>query len=131
VPAATLAVNNAMSLFGLHRRLRGAAMGHLAAFETTSSLPCRRFAMGIRRLQMDETVADYFDEHVEADAVHEQLALRDICGTLVAENPMLAEDVLFGAAVCGRLDAVVAEQTLDAWQRGDTSLVAAPEGAVA
>jgi hypothetical protein len=131
VPAATLAVNNAMSLFGLHRRLRGAAMGHLAAFETTSSLPCRRFAMGIRRLQLDETVADYFDEHVEADAVHEQLALRDICGVLVAEDPGLAEDVMFGAATCARLDAVVAEQTLDAWQHGATSLVPAPTGAVA
>ena len=36
VPGYTLAVNNAMSLFGLHRRLRGACMGHLAAFEMTS-----------------------------------------------------------------------------------------------
>ena len=28
--------NNAMSLFGLHRRLRGASLGHLAAFEATA-----------------------------------------------------------------------------------------------
>jgi hypothetical protein len=46
VPGYTLAVNNAMSLFGLHRRLRGAAMGHLAAFKMTSSLPCRRYLQG-------------------------------------------------------------------------------------
>src|SRR5699024_8624883 len=36
-PREVLAQNNAMSLFGLHRRLRGAALGHLAAFEATSS----------------------------------------------------------------------------------------------
>jgi len=39
VPVEVLELNNAMSLFGLHRRLRGAALGHLAAFEATSSLP--------------------------------------------------------------------------------------------
>ena len=49
-PATTLAVNNVMSLFALQRRLRGAALGHLAAFEATSSLPCRRIAAGIERV---------------------------------------------------------------------------------
>ncbi|RSN04308.1 hypothetical protein DMB42_32095 [Nonomuraea sp. WAC 01424] len=48
VPAVTLAVTNAMSLFGLHRRLRGALVGHLAAIEMTSSLPNRRYAVGLR-----------------------------------------------------------------------------------
>jgi Iron-containing redox enzyme len=131
VPGYTLAVSNAMSLFGLHRRLRGAAMGHLAAFEATSSLPCRRYAMGIRRLGLAEQVAEYFDEHVEADAVHEQLALRDICGQLVEEDPRLAEDVFFGAAVCGVLDADAATPMIDAWQRGQSSLLADSQGAVA
>jgi hypothetical protein len=37
-----LAVVNVMSLFGLHRRLRGALAGHLAALEMTSTLPNRR-----------------------------------------------------------------------------------------
>ena len=50
VPAITLATNNVMSLFGLHRRLRGALLGHLAAFEMTSSLPNRRYGNGLRRL---------------------------------------------------------------------------------
>ncbi len=121
-PGYTLAVNNAMSLFGLHRRLRGAALGHLAAFEATSSLPCRRIASGIRRLGLPDAVWDYFDEHVEADAVHEQVALRNICGTLVADQPELRDDVLLGAAVCMDLDAVVAERMIDAWQHGQSTL---------
>lgn len=115
VPAHTLAVNNAMSLFGLHRRLRGAAMGHLAAFEMTSSLPCRRMAQGAQRLGMPAPVVRYFEEHIEADAVHEQLASRFLCAPLVEAEPELRPDVLFGAAACVLLDAVAAEETVAGW----------------
>jgi len=115
VPVHTLVVNNAMSLFGLHRRLRGAAMGHLAAFEMTSSIPCRRFAQGAARLELPAEVVRYFDEHVEADAVHEQLATRSLCAPLVAAEPSLLPDVLFGAATCVLLDTLAAEATLAAW----------------
>ncbi|MFL6155763.1 MAG: iron-containing redox enzyme family protein [Marmoricola sp.] len=116
VPAHTLAVNNAMSLFGLQRRLRGASMGHLAAFEMTSSLPCRRFAQGAERLELPAAVVRYFDEHVEADAVHEQLALHSLCVPLVEDAPALHDDVLFGAAACVLLDAVAGEATITAWE---------------
>ena len=115
-PATSLAVNNVMSLFGLHRRLRGAALGHLAAFETTSAVPCRRIAGGIERVGLAPVVADYFHEHVEADSVHEQVALRDICGSLVADEPAVREDVLFGAAACAYLDDVAGRELLDDWQ---------------
>lgn len=126
VPALTLAMNNAMSLFGLHRRLRGAIMGHLAAFEATSSLPCRRYSGGAERLGLDARVTDYFDEHVEADAVHEQLASRSICQRLVDQEPALQHDVLFGAATCVRLDALAGQQLLDAWRSGRSSLLESP-----
>jgi hypothetical protein len=123
VPGYTLAVNNAMSLFGLHRRLRGAAMGHVAAFEMTSSLPCRRFLQGAERLEFPRPVGRSFDEHVEADAVHEHLAARSICGALVEAEPDLRPDVLLGAAACVHLDAVAAEQMIDAWTNGRSALL--------
>jgi pyrroloquinoline quinone (PQQ) biosynthesis protein C len=113
--ARTLAVNNVMSTFALQRRLRGAALGHLAAFETTSSVPCRKIAAGIERLGLPEAAAEYFDEHVEADAVHEQVALRDICGALVREEPDLLGDVLLGVAACIHLDALAADELLARW----------------
>ncbi len=123
VPATTLAVNNAMSLFGLNRRLVGSLVGHLAAFEATSSLPARKIAGGLRRLGFSEDAALYFDEHVEADAVHEQVAMRDICGRLVADQPDLLSDVMFGAATCLYLDARSAQHTLDCWEAARSSLV--------
>jgi hypothetical protein len=111
----TLANDNAMSMFGLHRRLRGAAIGHLATFEATSTMPCRKIAAGIERLGLDQDVWAYFDEHVEADAVHEEVALRDICGRLVADEPDLHDDVLFGAAACLLLDGQSGRALLDRW----------------
>ena len=123
VPAATLSVNNAMSLFALHRRLRGALMGHLAAFESTSSLPCRRYSGGAERVGFDGRVTDYFDEHVEADAVHEQLACRHICQRLVEQHPELHEDVLFGAAVCMQLEALSGTLMVDSWRSGASALL--------
>lgn len=99
-PVEVLEQNNAMTLFGLHRRLRGAALGHLAAFEATSSLPCRRMSQGLARLGLPQEMIDYYDEHVEADAVHEQLAIRTICGSLVEDEPTLTADVFFGAFTC-------------------------------
>ncbi|HVK28346.1 MAG TPA: iron-containing redox enzyme family protein [Nocardioides sp.] len=113
--AATLASVNVMSLFALNRRLRGAALGHLAAFEATSSLPCDRIARGAQRLGLPAEVAAYYEEHVVADAVHEQLAIRTICGALVADEPELADDVLMGARACLALDGLAAQAQLDAW----------------
>lgn len=113
---ATLASVNLMSLFALNRRLRGAAMGHLAAFEATSSLPCDRILRGARRLRLPEAVQDYYDEHVEADAVHEQLAIRGICAALVEDEPDLVADVLLGATACLAVDGLAGEVLLDGWR---------------
>ncbi|ASO21663.1 pyrroloquinoline quinone (PQQ) biosynthesis protein C [Actinoalloteichus hoggarensis] len=122
VPATTLALNNAISLFGLHRRLRGALVGHLAAFEMTSSVPSRRIAAGMRRLGLDDEAVFFFDEHVEADSVHEQLAAHDLCGSLVREQPDLRADVVFGAATALMFDGLLAARLLRSWADGASSL---------
>ncbi|MDP3969526.1 MAG: iron-containing redox enzyme family protein [Nocardioides sp.] len=108
--------NNAMSLFGLHRRLRGAALGHLAAFEATSSLPSRRVTQGLERLGMAPEVVHYYAEHVEADAAHEQLAARIICGALVDADPTQRESVLLGVRACLVLEDAVATRMLAQWE---------------
>ncbi|WP_456824447.1 iron-containing redox enzyme family protein [Cellulomonas sp. P5_E12] len=125
IPAVTLAALNLMSLFGLHRRWRGAIAGHLAAFEMTSSLPNRLYGDGFRRLGHDAATTEYFDEHVEADAVHEQIAGRDLAGGLAEQEPELVVDVLFGAAACLHLDDRVGRHLLGAWSAGTSSLRAA------
>lgn len=114
-PTEFLEMNNALSMLGLHRRLRGAALGHLAAFETTSSEPSRRLAQGLRRLELAEELAEYYDEHVTADAVHDQLAVRSICGTLVDDEPDQAEEIFFGAFVCMDMESRAAHAAFARW----------------
>jgi hypothetical protein len=122
VPALSLANVNVLSMFGLHRRLRGALCGHLAAFEMTSSLPSKRMVAGMQRLGLGPPAWEFFDEHVEADAVHEQVAAHDLCGSLVEAEPELVPDVLLGATACLELDARVATATLTAWRSGRSAL---------
>jgi hypothetical protein len=126
ISAISLASANVMSLFALNRRLVGAALGHLAAFEATSALPSRMVAAGIERLGLGDEVAAYFHEHVEADAVHEQVAAREICGAYVSEDPTRRRDVLFGAACLLYLDGLFGADLLARWETavGSTTGVA-------
>lgn len=121
-PGITLATVNLVTGFGLHRRRRGALVGHLAAFEMTSSIPNRRYGNALRRLGFGPEVTHFYDEHVEADAVHENIAAWDLAGGLAAEEPEVAADVLFGARALLQVEAQWARHLMDSWERGETSL---------
>jgi Iron-containing redox enzyme len=133
LPAVTLATVNLMSMFGLHRRLLGAIVGHLALFEMTSAVPNRRYGHGLRRLGFGDDATAFYDEHVVADSVHENVAAVDLAGGLARERPALAPDILWGAAALVELDARFARHLLDAWEDDRTSLrrPIAPPAAVA
>ena len=126
LPASTLATVNLISLFGLHRRRRGALVGHLAMFEITSPGPNRRYARALRRLGFGEDATDFYDEHVEADSVHENIAAYDLAQGLAISEPELTQDILFGAQALLALDARMAADVLAAWERGESSLRAEP-----
>jgi hypothetical protein len=121
-PAATLATVNLMTGFGLHRRRRGAIVGHLALFEMTSSIPNRRYGNALRRLGCGPEVTHFYDEHVEADAVHENIAAWDLAGGLAAEEPEVAADILFGARALLQIEARWARHLMGSWEAGETSL---------
>ena len=123
IPGVTLATVNLMSLLGLHRRWRGALVGHLALFEMSSSVPNRRYGNGLRRLGCDRETTDFFDEHVTADAVHEAIAAVDLAGGLVRQDPALAADVIWGARALVELEGRFARRLLDAWAQGRSSLL--------
>ena len=125
IPATTLATVNVMSMFGLQRRWRGAIIGHLAMFEITSAEPNRRYANGLRRLGLD-AATPFFDEHVEADSVHENIAAYDLAGGLAAQQPELTADILFGAECLIELEGRWAADVTGRWELGGSSLREAP-----
>jgi len=123
MPGATLANVNLMSLFGLHRRWRAAAVGHLALFELGSPLPNRRYGNGLRRLGFGSDTTDFHDEHVEADAVHSMIATYDLAGRLAEDEPDLAADILFGARALSFVEGAASSHLLDSWKEGRSSLL--------
>ncbi len=120
-PAATLAPVNLMSLLGLHRRLRGAAVGQFVMIEVTSSPGSRRLSSAFDRLSDGAAGQRFYDEHVEADAVHEQV-LRAGLRDLLQREPHLAADVVLGVEAGLLLEERFGEQVLGAWARGTSSL---------
>jgi hypothetical protein len=90
-------------------------MGHLAAFECTSSVPARRLAQGFQRLELPQPVIDYYTEHVVADAVHEQVAVRHILLPLVEADPDQLEPVFLGAFTCLDQEARTSRVLLERW----------------
>lgn len=122
-PAPALAVVNVMTLFGLHRALRGALVGHFACVEVTSSPGSRRLAAAMRRTGAGPAAERFYTEHVEADAVHEQVVRREVIGGLLAEEPYLEADVAFGADVTVHLENRLASHLLKAWRTRQSALL--------
>jgi hypothetical protein len=117
-----LATVNLMSLFGLHRSLRGALVGHFAAVEITSSPGSRRLAEAMRRTGAGPAAEYFYDEHVEADAVHEQVVRHEVIGGLLEEEPHLAPDVVLGIDATGLVEDRLAARLLSEWRAGRSSL---------
>jgi heme oxygenase-like protein len=88
----------------------------------TSSIPNRRYANGLRRLGYSGDVTAFYDEHVVADAVHENVAAVDLAGGLARQDPRLTADVLWGAAALIELEGRFARHLLGSWESGGTSL---------
>ncbi|WP_405782784.1 iron-containing redox enzyme family protein [Streptomyces sp. NBC_00859] len=130
-PAEVLATVNLMSLFGLHRSLRGALVGHFTAVEVTSSPGSRRLAKALRRAGAGAAAQRFYDEHVEADAVHEQVVRREVIGGLLEDEPQLAADIVLGVEATGHLEDRLADHLLAAWRNGDTALRTPPGGTAA
>ncbi|MFD6426935.1 iron-containing redox enzyme family protein [Streptomyces sp. NPDC060198] len=121
-PAEMLATVNLMSLLGLRRSLRGALVGHFAAVEITSSPGSRRLGQALRRVGAGSAAQRFYDEHVEADAVHEQIVRREVIGGLLEDEPWLAADMVLGIEATVLLEDRLAAHLLSAWRENRTAL---------
>ncbi|MFD1813638.1 iron-containing redox enzyme family protein [Rhodococcus gannanensis] len=127
VPPETLATVNLVSLFGLHRGLRGALVGHFATAEATTPPSAKALVAALERMSAPAECVRFYAEHVEADAVHEQVLRRDVVGGLLDAEPELAADVVFGIQATELLEGRLAAHLLHAWSGGASSLLAVRE----
>ncbi|MCU1370301.1 MAG: iron-containing redox enzyme family protein [Ilumatobacteraceae bacterium] len=122
LPGTTLATDNLVTMFGLNRRLRGALVGHLALFEMVSVSPMSKYLTAARRVGGLRALERFYEVHVEVDAHHAEVALGGMVAGIVADEPELADDVIFGAAALHRVEARFARHVLRSWDDGRSSL---------
>ncbi|WP_432564322.1 iron-containing redox enzyme family protein [Kineococcus sp. SYSU DK003] len=122
-PAEVLAEVNFMSMAGLHRSLRGALVGQFAVVELTSSPGSARLVAAAQRLGLGPATIGFYAEHVEADAVHEQVVRHGIIAPLVEQDPAMAADVVFGMQAATHLDERLGGRLMAAWAAGESALV--------
>ncbi len=122
VPAPTLAVANLATTFGLHRSLRGALVGHFAVTESSTGPAAKALERALKAMAAPEPCVRFYTEHVEADAVHEQVVRYDILQPLLEAEPWLTDDVVFGIRAVGTLEADLSTLLLDSWDQGRSSL---------
>jgi hypothetical protein len=127
LPGVTLATDTLISMFGLHRRLRGAAVGHLALFEMCSVVPMGHYQRAARRIGGLPALERFYAVHVEIDEHHARLALEGMVTPMVEADPSLGPDVIFGAAALARVEARLADHILRSWADGRSSLLPGPE----
>jgi heme oxygenase-like protein len=123
LPGTTLATVNLVSLFGLHRRWRGALIGHLAVFEMTSVEPMGRYSRALARLGLGPEARRFYDVHVEADVGHAVVAARRMAAGLAATEPALAADIVFGAHALIAVETRLTRHLLSSWSAGVSSLL--------
>ncbi len=122
-PGQVLAEVNLMSVCGLHRSLRGALVGQFAVVELTSSPGSDRLVKAAERLGCGPATVGFYAEHVEADAAHEQVVRHGIIAPMVAQDPAMAADVVFGMQAANLLDELLSAHILASWSAGGSALV--------
>jgi len=123
LPAASLAQVNLESLFGLHRRWRGALVGAVAVDKLSSVDLMDHCLHAMFRLDGSVAGANYFKHRLNSDAIHAFIARDQLVAGLVATDPGMADDVLFGATAQLRLEENFTLHALDAWSQGRSSLL--------
>ncbi|MHB8378816.1 MAG: iron-containing redox enzyme family protein [Acidimicrobiales bacterium] len=123
LPGTTLATVNLVTMFALHRRWRGALVGHLAVFEMTSVEPMARYSEALARFGVGAEGRNFYDVHVTADERHALIARDRMVAGLIRTEPELRRSVLFGAAAILMLEQRFASHLLDAWAHSRSSLV--------
>lgn len=133
LPAASLAAVNLESLFGLHRRWRGALVGQVTAAKMTSADAMDHCSRAMSRLVANRAAFRYFDARATSDAIHAFIARNQMVTGLIETDPLGTDEVVFGASTYLALEDHFARYVLAAWSKQHSSLLpwgAAPHGGV-
>ncbi|MGZ8766418.1 MAG: iron-containing redox enzyme family protein, partial [Acidimicrobiia bacterium] len=76
----------------------------------------------LERMGASDAARRFYDVHVTADAVHEQIAQEELVAGMLESEPATAGMILFGARALVEVERMFAQHLLHAWTRDTTSL---------
>jgi hypothetical protein len=121
-PAPALATSNLPTMLSLRRRARGAMAGHLVAQKLLGPEHDHACARAMHRLGISGEPAEYCETSATSAESMVELAVSELAGRLVADEPQLAADVMFGARSYVAVQERLAEWLLGCWKDGESSL---------
>lgn len=77
----------------------------------------------LKRIGAPDPCVHFYAEHVEADAVHEQVVRSGVVDDLLAREPGLERDVVFGMRAFGVVEDRLADHIMSSWTIGQSSLL--------
>jgi hypothetical protein len=81
-----------------------------------------RYSAWLESLGVPEGGRRFYDVHVEADEEHQYVAVEELVGGLLENEPDQAGAVLFGAKSVAFVERVFADHVVSAWRGDRTSL---------
>ena len=84
--------------------------------------PMSRYSRWLERLGISVEGRRFYDVHVSADEVHQDIALYDLVGGFLKDEPEQASEVVFGARAISLVEATFAEHLVRTWGDGRSSL---------
>jgi hypothetical protein len=76
----------------------------------------------LQRMDAPPECIAFYREHVEADAVHEQVVRLDVVADLVSREPKLDRDIVFGIRANAVVENRLADNIMASWTQDRTSL---------
>lgn len=117
-PAEALALVNAVSMFGLHRNLRGAAIGQVVAGKIALRRTSAALVDALVRLGAAQPCVQFYRDNVRPG----QKARCETVGVLLEDEPALEADVVQGIRTFELLEHRFVTHLLTCWADGRTSL---------
>jgi hypothetical protein len=81
-----------------------------------------RYSAALAQHGIPSAARRFYDVHVEADAIHERVALEDMVRGLIDDDPALGGAVVFGARALTEVEGRFTSHLLGAWENGRSSL---------
>lgn len=111
-----------MSMFGLHRHLRGAAVGHFAATELTSSPGSHRIVKGLKRLALRDPASTFIGNTSRPTRFMNKWSARTSWQTWCRASPAWNGTSFSVACAFDAIEGRLADHMLSSWAAGCPSL---------